>query len=53
MEDVREQLLAMVRLEREAGHLLSAMQHVVTIATGLQGEESQEVSVASSSFVVV
>lgn len=42
VEDVREQLLAMVRLEREAGHLLSAMQHVVTIATGLQGEESQE-----------
>ena len=42
MEHVREQLLAMVRLEREAGHLQTAMQHVESIAAGLQASEGPE-----------
>lgn len=42
MEHVREQLLAMVRLEREADHLQTAMQHVESIAADLQASEGPE-----------
>ena len=49
MENVRERLLAMVQLERDAGHLQAAMQHVESIAAGLQGPEApDEVSGAVS-----
>ena len=39
LEKVREQLLAMMNMEREIGHLNSAMQHVETMAAGVQAEE--------------
>lgn len=43
LEDVREQLLAMVKLEREVSHLKSAMEHVEAVALAVQESESPEV----------
>lgn len=45
MEAVREQLLAMVKLEREVRHLEAAMQHVEAMTASVQGAESREVCV--------
>lgn len=47
LEDVREQLLAIVKLEREVGHLQSAMQHVEAVALAVQESENPEVCVLS------
>ena len=44
VEEVREQLLAMVRMEREMTHLQSALEHVTTISAVVQGGESTKVS---------
>ena len=42
VEHVREQLLAMVRLEREVDHLQTAMQCVESTAASLQASEAPE-----------
>ena len=42
-EMVREQLLAMVRLEREAGHIKTSLEHVQTVAAGVQTTDPPEV----------
>lgn len=43
LEDVREQLLAIVKLEREVSHLQSAMEHVEAVALAVQESENPEV----------
>lgn len=45
LEDVREQLLAIVKLEREVSHLQSAMQHVEAVSLAVQESENPEVCV--------
>ena len=42
-EKVKEQLLALVMLEREAGHVRTAVDHVETTVAGLQAADVPEV----------
>lgn len=43
VEEVREELLAVVRLEREIGHIVKAMEHVDGVIANLQSADVPEV----------